>query len=87
MYIYLHEVDEELGLFGESLFEWFGVAHWRKLHVSEQRILGEDLQMLRVQISCRNKTMTSYIHTYIQIHIAPKIVRTNLRRWQRRTRR
>jgi len=65
MYIYLHEVDEELGLFGESLFEWFGVAHWRKLHVSEQRILGEDLQMLRVQISCRNKTTTSYIHTYI----------------------
>ena len=27
------------------------------------------------------------IHTYIQIYLAPKIVRTNLRRWHRMTRR
>jgi len=27
----------------------------------------------------------TYIHTYIQIYIAPKIMRTNLRRWHRMT--
>jgi len=32
---------------------------------------------------------SQYIHrpTYIQIYIAPKIVRTNLKRWHRMTRR
>ena len=28
---------------------------------------------------------TSYKHTYVQIYTAPKIVRTNLRRWHRIT--
>jgi len=31
--------------------------------------------------------VSHYIHTYMQIYIAPKIVRTNLRRWHRMTRR
>jgi len=29
---------------------------------------------------------TAYINTYTHIYIAPKIVRTNLRRWHRMTR-
>jgi len=52
---YLHEVDEELRLLGESFLERFRFTHWRKPHVFEQRITGEDLQMTCTQISCRNK--------------------------------
>ena len=57
MNTYLHEVHEELRLLGESFLERFRFTHWRKPHVFEQRITGEDLQMTCTQVSCRNKTV------------------------------
>ena len=42
--------------------------------------------LLHFQASLWSILSTAYIHTYIPIYIAPKIVRTNLRRWHRMTR-
>ena len=40
-----------------------------------------------VAVAVDSSHMTgSYIHTYTLIYLAPKIVRTNLRRWHRMTR-